>query len=47
MENKISGTGIGLSIVKDVLEKYNWKMSIESQENEWTKIENKNIYLNS
>lgn len=39
IENEIAGTGIGLSIVKDIVNKYDWRFHIESQENSGTKIE--------
>lgn len=45
VENSVSGTGVGLSIVKDLVHNYEWQMKINSKENEWTQVEINKIPL--
>jgi len=39
VENEISGTGIGLSIVKDIVHSYKWNIKIKSKEGNGTIVE--------
>lgn len=38
-ENEVSGTGIGLSIVKDIVQNYKWNIDIKSKEGSGTIVE--------
>ncbi len=44
-ENEVSGTGIGLSIVKDIVNNYKWNINIKSKEGNGTMVEIEKITL--
>lgn len=45
VENEVSGTGIGLSIVKGIVNDYGWNMNIKSEEGSGTIVEISKILL--